>query len=126
MGAIRTVTQRQEQLSGMALGGLGTGSVEIRPNGCLEDWEIFNLGKWACTNPKECRKEDLPGYEKNVLPFYVRTRQAGEVVVRKLCHSRDTQGFRSQMYSFLKNIETIHWTPDFPRSEEHTSELQSP
>ena len=114
MGAIRTVTQRQEQLSGMALGGLGTGGVEIRPNGCLEDWEIFNLGKWACTNPKECRKEDLPGYEKNVLPFYVRTRQAGEVVVRKLCHSRDTQGFRSQMYSFLKNIETIHWTPDFP------------
>lgn len=114
MGTIRTVTQRQEQLSGMALGGLGTGSVEIRPNGCLEDWEIFNLGKWACTDPKRCHKENLPGYEKNILPFYIRTRQAGEVVVRRLCHSRDTLGFRSQMYSFLKNIETIYWTPDFP------------
>lgn len=114
MGAIRTITQRQEQLSGMALGGLGTGSVEIRPNGCLEDWEIFNLGKWACTDPKGSHKEDLPGYEKNVLPFYVRTSQAGEIVVRKLCHSKDTQGFRSMMYSFLKNVDTIHWTPDFP------------
>lgn len=114
MGAIRTITQRQEQLCGMALGGLGTGSVEIRPNGCLEDWEIFNLGKWACTDPEGSHKEDLLGYGKNVLPFYVRARQGGETVVRKLCHSRDARGFRSVMYSFLKNIDTIHWTPDFP------------
>lgn len=114
MGAIRTITRKQEQLSGMPLGGLGTGSVEIRSNGCLEDWEIFNLGKWACTNPEESRKEDLPGYGQNVLPFYIRTEQAGEVVVRRLCHSRDTQGFRTMMYSFIKNVDTISWTPDFP------------
>lgn len=28
--------------SGIVLGGLGTGTIEIRPNGSLEEWQIFN------------------------------------------------------------------------------------
>ena len=28
--------------SGMPLGGLGTGTVELRPDGCFHDWQIFN------------------------------------------------------------------------------------
>ena len=56
MNTTRTVTERQEQLNGMALGGIGTGTVEIRPNGCLEDWEIFNLGQWACSDPEKTER----------------------------------------------------------------------
>ena len=115
MSAIGTVTEKQEQLHGMALGGIGTGSVEIRQNGSLEDWEIFNLGLWASSDPKKYHKEDLPEYDQDVLPFYVRTKQEGrEPVVRKLSHGKKIGGFRSVMYSFLKNVETIRWTPDFP------------
>ena len=116
MNTTRTVTERQEQLNGMALGGIGTGTVEIRPNGCLEDWEIFNLGQWACSDPEKNGKADLPDYDCDVLPFYIRTKAAdGQPVVRKLCHSRKIGGFRSVSYSFMKNVEEIRWTPDFPR-----------
>ena len=115
MGAIRTITHRQEQRNGMPLGGLGTGSVEIMPDGSLSDWQIFNLGEWACTDPEKCGKEDLPEYGKDVLPFYVRTKTGdGTVVVRRLDHGGTAQGFRTVMYSFLKSVDTIHWTPDFP------------
>lgn len=115
MKVMQTVTEKQEQIHGMALGGIGTGSVEIKQNGCLEDWEIFNLGLWATTEPDKYHKADLPEYDYDVLPFYVRTKQEGKgAVVRKLCHGKKITGFRSVMYSFLKNIETIHWTPDFP------------
>lgn len=115
MKAIQTVEEHQKQMSGMALGGIGTGSVEIMPTGCLENWEIFNLGKWAATEPDKNGKNDLPDYEENVLPFYVRTKMEGrQPVVRKLAHDRKTGGFRNLMYSFLKNVETIRWTPDFP------------
>ena len=115
MRAVRTVTEKQEQLHGMALGGIGTGSVEIRQNGSLEDWEIFNLGLWAASDPEKHNKGNLPEYDQDVLPFYVRAKQEGrEPVVRKLSHGRKIGGFRSVMYSFLKNVETIRWTPDFP------------
>ena len=119
MNTTRTVTERQEQLNGMALGGIGTGTVEIRPNGCLEDWEIFNLGQWACSDPEKNGKADLPDYDCDVLPFYIRTKAAdGQSVVRKLCHSRKIGGFRSVSYSFMKNVEEIRrnislrWCPD--------------
>lgn len=115
MKAIQTVTEKQEQLNGMALGGIGTGSVEIKQNGRLEDWEIFNLGQWASVNPEQNHKENLPEYDYDVLPFYVRTKKEGQdPVLRKLSHDSKLQGFRSLMYSFMKNVETIRWTPDFP------------
>src|ERR1017187_7516388 len=33
--------------SGAPLGGIGTGFVEIRADGCFHEWQIFNLGPWA-------------------------------------------------------------------------------
>ena len=33
--------------SGAPLGGIGTGFVEIRPDGCFHEWQIFNAGPWA-------------------------------------------------------------------------------
>ena len=34
-------------ISGTPLGGIGTGFVEVRADGCFYDWEIFNAGSWA-------------------------------------------------------------------------------
>lgn len=115
MGVVKTVSHRQQQLNGMALGGLGTGSVEIMPNGSLEKWQIFNLGLWACSEPEKNGKSDIPDYDNNVLPFYIRTKQEGEQpALRKLCHDRRIEGFRNAPYSFLKYIDEIRWTPNFP------------
>jgi uncharacterized protein (DUF608 family) len=33
--------------SGAPLGGIGTGFVEIRPDGCFYEWQILNSGPWA-------------------------------------------------------------------------------
>jgi len=33
--------------SGVTLGGIGAGSVEIRADGRLHEWLIFNNGPWA-------------------------------------------------------------------------------
>lgn len=38
--------------SGIPLGGLGTGSVEIRPDGYLHEWQVFNVGQWAPRQPE--------------------------------------------------------------------------
>ena len=48
-----TMHSQIEQASGLPLGGLGTGSVEIRPDGYFHEWQVFNAGAWAPGQP-EC------------------------------------------------------------------------
>lgn len=107
-------TLYQNQLNGMALGGLGTGSVEIMPNGKLDKWQIFNLGKWATTDPEKYHKAEPEDFDCNALRLYARAESDGRVIVRKLSQDNEPTVFRNAMYSFLKNIEKIRWTPCFP------------
>lgn len=114
---MRTVIQHTPEFSGMALGGIGTGTIEIFPTGRLENWSIFNLGKWASRSPKEDGLEDLPGFSGEPLRFYLRTCAEGETpLIRKLSYdSSEREGqFRSAMYSWVKCVPEIAWTPDFP------------
>jgi len=41
------ITSRRKALSGIPLGGLGTGSIEIRADGRLYEWLIFNNKPWS-------------------------------------------------------------------------------
>ena len=92
------------QKNGMALGGIGAGSVEICQNGELREWDICNMGKWG--SPDVRKQKKLYDYDAHVLPFTVRAKLAGkEPVVRRLCHDRDNGEFRSLMYSWYKEIE---------------------
>lgn len=101
------------QKNGMALGGIGAGSVEICQNGELREWDICNMGKWG--SPDVRKQKKLYDYDAHVLPFTVRAKLAGkEPVVRRLCHDRDNGEFRSLMYSWYKEIEKIRWNPNFP------------
>ena len=65
-----------EHTSGIPLGGLGTGSIEIRPDGYFHEWQIFNLGRWAPRQPECCRVEG-PDLGPDALVFHVRTKQGG-------------------------------------------------
>lgn len=44
------------QKNGMALGGIGAGSVEICQNGELREWDICNMGKWGKPGCAETEK----------------------------------------------------------------------
>ncbi len=111
---METIIDKKVQQSGMALGGIGTGTVEINQNGTLTDWHIANLGKWASADKKK-QLENLYDYEKNVLPFYIRTRQGAALPkIRKLSHDTDGGEFRSMMYSWHKEVGEIHYDAAFP------------
>jgi hypothetical protein len=51
------LVQTVNHSSGIPLGGIGTGSVEILPDGCLDDWIIFNMGGWS---PDQSRADGGP------------------------------------------------------------------
>jgi hypothetical protein len=61
LGDVRTEPKRQgvplsipssvQTLSGAPLGGIGTGFIEIRADGCFHEWQIFNSGTWGKNVP---------------------------------------------------------------------------
>lgn len=86
------------QKNGMALGGIGAGSVEICQNGELPGMGHLQHGQMG--KPDVRKQKKLYDYDAHVLPFTVRAKLAGkEPVVRRLCHDRDNGEFRSLMYS---------------------------
>ena len=98
--------------SGIPLGGLGTGSVEIRPDGYFHEWQIFNLGRWAPRQP-QCCQTDPPELPLNALEFFVRAQAAGSApLVRRL-------GVRSEvhdLYSFAwaKSVAGVGFWGGYP------------
>uniref|UniRef100_A0A7J2U1Y1 Glycosyl-hydrolase family 116 N-terminal domain-containing protein n=1 Tax=Ignisphaera aggregans TaxID=334771 RepID=A0A7J2U1Y1_9CREN len=66
--------------SGIPLGDIGCGTVEIRGDGRFYEWHIFNNGRWAL------RKEDRNREYMKVtdLYFVARVRDGDRVVVRFL------------------------------------------
>ncbi len=97
--------------SGPALGGIGTGFVEIRADGCFYEWQIFNSGAWA-QNAKSTTAAPKPGPE--YLRFLVRTQKSGEQApqMRKLYLRAD----ENELYSlpFLQDVESIDTSAWFP------------
>ncbi|RXZ78407.1 hypothetical protein EBB07_27060 [Paenibacillaceae bacterium] len=108
---MQTIINQKMQRNGMALGGIGTGTVEINQNGVLQNWHIFNLGQWASREAKKHKLDNLYDYETHVLPFYIRTKQGTDLPkVRKLSHDMDAGEFRSVMYSWHKEVKEIQYT----------------
>jgi len=63
--------------SGAPLGGIGTGFVEIRADGCFYEWQIFNSGPWA-QNARSTTAPPAPGPQ--YLRFLLRAKKASEEV----------------------------------------------
>ncbi len=99
--------------SGIPLGGLGTGSIEIRPDGYFHEWHIFNLGIWAPQQPQCCSNVQGPNMGPNALAFYVRMQQPGRgPVVRRLGMRTDQHDLYSG--TWLKSPEAIEFDGRFP------------
>ena len=83
-----------ELASGIPLGGLGTGSVELRADGRFHDWEIFNNYLWSGAKldaPPEMWSEDAF--------FALRAKPAGEHPRVRLLYDDETLARRRQLVS---------------------------
>lgn len=110
--AQRDTTHRIAVASGIPLGGIGTGSVEIRPDGYFHDWMIFNLGSWAAQDSSHLRASE-PRMDPGAVGFFLWTRRGdGAPKVRRLGMRADQE----ELYalSWAKSVEAIQYDATFP------------
>lgn len=108
--------------SGAPLGGIGTGFVEVRADGCFYEWQIFNSGPWA-RNARSTTAPPAPGPE--YLRFVLRTATApGVPQVRRLYLRSD----ENDLYSLpmLKDVESIDYYAQFPLTDLHYNDSTLP
>ena len=110
-------TTSKAQDCGITLGGIGTGSVELFPDGEFHQWQIANPDSWAFSlngKPNASDGEEHTG----ALSFWVRTQAEGETpVVRKLGMKTDERDFRYSMFAWNKPVEAIEFDGKFPVAE---------
>ncbi len=113
------VTQR----CGVMLGGIGSGYMELWPDGCFHDWGIFNRGRWGyredfIAKDKQNRAA-LAEMNDQALQFFVRAKTPnGEAVTRRL----STDGELMNPYSYttwLQNVESITYDYTYPGAKLH-------
>jgi uncharacterized protein (DUF608 family) len=101
-------------LSGIPLGGIGTGSVELRADGRFYEWQIFNNPPWSGGSLL------VPWKGEEVLDpddFYFAVRvkaRDGEPKVRILASKEKSEIDRLYANPFLKNVDEISYTGEFP------------
>ncbi|MEE1010587.1 MAG: GH116 family glycosyl hydrolase [Acutalibacteraceae bacterium] len=110
MAKITTVKTHE---SGIALGGIGAGSVELLPDGEFHFWQIANPPRLTrvCFEDKVDDGEDSTG----ALSFYVREKKGNNApVVRKLGMKTDADDFSYRMFAWNKPVERIDFDGRFP------------
>ena len=97
--------------SGAPLGGIGTGFVEIRADGCFYEWQIFNSGPWS-QNARSTTAPPPPGPQ--YLRFVLRSRKTSDAIpqVRRLYLRSD----ENDLYTlpFVQDVESIDYYAWFP------------
>src|SRR5271157_6579384 len=68
-----TIPSSLAMSSGAPLGGIGTGFIELRPDGGFYEWQIFNSGAWA----GRAGTAAPGGARPQFLKFLLRTAQTG-------------------------------------------------
>ena len=110
MARIETTKPSQ---SGIALGGIGAGSVELFPDGEFHFWQIANPPRMT----EVCweKKADDGERHTGALSFWVRAEREGErPVVRKLGMRTDPDDFTYRMFPWNKPVGRIVFDGRFP------------
>lgn len=107
------ITTTKTHSSGIALGGIGSGSIELMPDGEFHYWLIANqprITESCC----EAKVDDGEG-SAGALSFWVReSKDGGKPVVRKLGMKTDADDFTYRMFSWNKPVEMIEFDGRFP------------
>ena len=94
--------------SGAPLGGIGTGFIELRPDGGFYEWQIFNLGSWA-GNRSAAPTVPRPQY----LRFLLRSVKASDTPqLRRLYLNPEENNLYSLPY--VHDVESIEYDAWFP------------
>ena len=103
-------------LSGIPLGGVGAGSVELMPDGEFHYWQIANPPRMTRVSWEN--KVDDGESHTGALSFWVRTEKEGRrPVVRKLGMRTDPDDFTYRLFPWNKPVETIRFNGRFPVCE---------
>lgn len=99
--------------SGIALGGIGSGSVELLPDGEFHYWLVANQPRLTevCFEKKVDDGEGSTG----ALSFWVReSKSDGKPIVRKIGMKTDADDFSYRMFAWNKPVEKIEYEGRFP------------
>ena len=110
------IVMTKPSVSGIALGGIGAGSVELLPDGEFHFWQIANPPRMTevCWDKKADDGESSTG----ALSFWVRAvKPGGRPVVRKLGMKTDPDDFTYRMFPWNKPVERIVFDGRFPVCE---------
>jgi len=105
--------------SGVALGGIGTGYVELRKDGQFYNWTIFNNQPLSTGAPLHLKTYPNKKVEEALQFFVVRYQEEGEDVKLKLLQLNDSQfegGLESitYYYPWMTGVERIEYQGRFP------------
>lgn len=107
---------RKQQKCGIALGGIGTGSVELFPDGEFHQFQIYNPPRWT-SQCWENKVDDGEAYTGD-LSFWVRTQTEGQApIVRKLGQITEPEEFTYRMFTWNKPVEEIEFDGRFPHAK---------
>jgi uncharacterized protein (DUF608 family) len=110
----KSMIQRIFPLSGIPLGGLGTGTIEIRGDGALHEWQIFNNPPWSGGRPPWTPVPPSPVRPGDSL-FAIKTRQGDAPPVIRVLRQRDAaEDAFSYFLPYVGSIEEIRFTGEFP------------
>ena len=110
------IIMTKPSMSGIALGGIGAGSVELMPDGEFHFWQIANPPRMT----KVCweNKEDDGERHTGALSFWVRTERDGQrPTVRKLGMRTKPDDFTYRLFPWNKPVERICFNGRFPVCE---------
>ena len=107
------ITTTKTHVSGIALGGIGSGSVELMPDGEFHYWLVANQPR-ITTSCCEKKVDDGEG-STGALSFWVREcKDGGKPIVRKLGMKTDADDFTYRMFAWNKPVEKIEFEGKFP------------
>jgi uncharacterized protein (DUF608 family) len=111
-GAI-TIPSTIMMRSGAPLGGIGTGFIELRPDGCFYDWQILNSGPWAATGRRRAAASEVATVPPN-LRFLLWTEKSGVSApqLRRLYLRSDENDLYSLGY--VQDVESIDYEAWYP------------
>ena len=107
------ITTTKTHVSGIALGGIGSGSVELMPDGEFHYWLVANQPR-ITTSCCEAKVDDGEG-STGALSFWVReSKEGAKPVVRKLGMKTEAEDFSYRMFAWNKPVEKIEFDGRFP------------
>ena len=110
------ITTTKTHTRGIALGGIGSGSLELLPDGEFHNWLIANQPR-ITTSCCEAKVDDGEG-SAGALSFWVReSKSEGKAVVRKLGMKTEAEDFSYRMFAWNKPVEKIEFEGRFPVCE---------